>query len=139
MSDLNTPQKDTLKNAIKTSSTRSQVAEEQTKANAINDAMHVLRQNIANNENVKNQSSYINAEPEKQNAYTDAVNAANAIINEQTPTLNANTINQKAQEVLTTKNALDGEAQLRKAKENATREIDGLNQLTQAQKIKKNH
>ena len=28
--------------------------------------MHVLRQNIANNENVKNQSSYINAEPEKQ-------------------------------------------------------------------------
>ena len=71
-------------NAIKTSSTRSQVAEEQTKANAINDAMHVLRQNIANNENVKNQSSYINAEPEKQNAYTDAVNAANAIINEQT-------------------------------------------------------
>ena len=53
MSDLNTPQKDTLKNAIKTSSTRSQVAEEQTKANAINDAMHVLRQNIANNENVK--------------------------------------------------------------------------------------
>ena len=96
MSDLNTPQKDTLKNAIKTSSTRSQVAEEQTKANAINDAMHVLRQNIANNENVKNQSSYINAEPEKQNAYTDAVNAANAIINEQTPTLNANTINQKS-------------------------------------------
>ena len=52
MSDLNTPQKDT-ENAIKTSSTRSQVAEEQTKANAINDAMHVLRQNIANNENVK--------------------------------------------------------------------------------------
>ena len=32
---------------------------------------------------------------------------------------------------------LDGEAQLRKAKD-ANREIDGLNQLTQAQKIKKN-
>ena len=29
---------------------------------------------------------------------------------------------------------LDGEAQLRKAKEDANREIDGLNQLTQAQK-----
>ena len=66
------------------------------------------------------------------------MNAANAIINEQNPTLDANTIKQKAQAVLTTKNALDGEAQLRKAKEDANREIDGLNQLTQAQKIKKN-
>ena len=62
------------------------------------------------------------------------MNAANAIINEQNPTLDANTIKQKAQAVLTTKNALDGEAQLRKAKEDANREIDGLNQLTQAQK-----
>ena len=67
------------------------------------------------------------------------MNAANAIINEQNPTLDANTIKQKAQAVLTTKNALDGEAQLRKAKEDANREIDGLNQLTQAQKIKKKH
>ena len=46
--------------------------------------MQSLRQNIADNENVKTQSNYINAEPEKQNAYTNAVNAANAIINEQT-------------------------------------------------------
>ena len=57
--------------------------------------MQSLRQNIADNENVKTQSNYINAEPEKQNAYTNAVNAANAIINEQNPTLDANTIKQK--------------------------------------------
>ena len=65
------------------------------------------------------------------------MNAANAIINEQNPTLDANTIKQKAQAVLTTKMLLDGEAQLRKAKEDANREIDGLNQHTSS-KIKKN-
>ena len=40
----------------------------------------------------------------------------------------------KSARSINNENALDGEAQLRKAKENATREIDGLNQLTQAQK-----
>ena len=75
--------------------------------------MHTLRQNISDNESVTNESNYINAEPEKQHAFTEALNNAKEIVNEQQATLDVNSINQKAQAILTTKNALDGEEQLR--------------------------
>lgn len=96
--------------------------------------MHTLRQNISDNESVTNESNYINAEPEKQHAFIEALNNAKEIVNEQQATLDANSINQKAQAILTTKNALDGEEQLRRAKENAHQEINTLNQLTDAQR-----
>lgn len=44
--------------------------------------MHTLRQNITDNANVPTQSNYINAEPDKQQAYTDAINTAKGIIDE---------------------------------------------------------
>ena len=65
-----------------------------------------LRQNISDNESVTNESKYINAEPEKQHTFTEALNNAKEIVNEQQATLDANLINQKAQAILTTKNAL---------------------------------
>ena len=98
--------------------------------------MHTLRQNITDNANVPTQSNYINAEPDKQQAYTDAINTAKGIIDEKQATLDPNIINQKAQAIITTKNALDGEAQLRKAKEDADNTINSLNQLTNAQRTK---
>ncbi|EGG67920.1 putative extracellular matrix-binding protein ebh [Staphylococcus epidermidis VCU144] len=134
LADLNTPQKEAIKTAINTAHTRTDVTAEQSKANQINSAMHTLRQNISDNESVTNESNYINAEPEKQHAFTEALNNAKEIFNEQQATLDANSINQKAQAILTTKNALDGEEQLRRAKENADQEINTLNQLTDAQR-----
>ncbi len=134
LADLNTPQKETIKTAINTAHTRTDVTAEQSKANQINSAMHTLRQNISDNESVTNESNYINAEPEKQHAFTEALNNAKEIVNEQQATLDVNSINQKAQAILTTKNALDGEEQLRRAKENANQEINTLNQLTDAQR-----
>ncbi len=134
LADLNTPQKEAIKTAINTAHTRTDVTAEQSKANQINSAMHTLRQNISDNESVTNESNYINAEPEKQHAFTEALNNAKEIVNEQQATLDANSINQKAQAILTTKNALDGEEQLRRAKENADQEINTLNQLTDAQR-----
>lgn len=134
LADLNTPQKEAIKTAINTAHTRTDVTAEQSKANQINSAMHTLRQNISDNESVTNESNYINAEPEKQHAFIEALNNAKEIVNEQQATLDANSINQKAQAILTTKNALDGEEQLRRAKENADQEINTLNQLTDAQR-----
>lgn len=134
LADLNTPQKEAIKTAINTAHTRTDVTAEQSKANQINSAMHTLRQNISDNESVTNESNYINAEPEKQHDFTEALNNAKEIVNEQQATLDANSINQKAQAILTTKNALDGEDQLRRAKENANQEINTLNQLTDAQR-----
>ncbi|MBA9875250.1 hypothetical protein D7S79_37720, partial [Ralstonia insidiosa] len=134
LADLNTPQKEAIKTAINTAHTRTDVTAEQSKANQINSAMHTLRQNISDNESVTNESNYINAEPEKQHAFTEALNNAKEIVNEQQATLDVNSINQKAQAILTTKNALDGEEQLRRAKENANQEINTLNQLTDAQR-----
>lgn len=83
LADLNTPQRNAIIDAVNASDTRDNVSSEREKANAINNAMHSLRQNIADNENVINQSKYINAETNKKTAYTDAVNAAKAIISEQ--------------------------------------------------------
>ena len=56
--------------------------------------MHTLRQNITDNANVPTQSNYINAEPDKQQAYTDAINTAKGIIDEKQATLDPNIINQ---------------------------------------------
>ncbi|MDU6030277.1 MAG: hypothetical protein E6Y89_11710, partial [Staphylococcus epidermidis] len=134
LADLNTPQKESIKTAINTAHTRTDITAEQSKANQVNSAMHTLRQNISDNESVTNESKYINAEPEKQHTFTEALNNAKEIVNEQQATLDANLINQKAQAILTTKNALDGEDQLRRAKENANQEINTLNQLTDAQR-----
>ena len=117
LADLNTPQKESIKTAINTAHTRTDITAEQSKANQVNSAMHTLRQNISDNESVTNESKYINAEPEKQHTFTEALNNAKEIVNEQQATLDANLINQKAQAILTTKNALDGEDQLRRAKE----------------------
>ena len=64
LADLNTPQKESIKTAINTAHTRTDITAEQSKANQVNSAMHTLRQNISDNESVTNESKYINAEPE---------------------------------------------------------------------------
>lgn len=136
LADLNTPQKEAIKNLIDHSNTRTEISSELEKAKTINNAMHTLRQNITDNANVPTQSNYINAEPDKQQAYTDAINTAKGIIDGKQATLDPNSINQKAQAIITSKNALDGEAQLRKAKEEANNTINTLSQLTDAQRSK---
>lgn len=70
LADLNTPQKEAIKNVIDSSNTRTEISSELEKAKTLNNAMHTLRQNINDNANVPTESNYINAEPGKQQAYT---------------------------------------------------------------------
>lgn len=79
--------------------------------------------------------NYTDATPANKQAYDNAVNAAKGVIGETTnPTMDVNTVNQKAASVKSTKDALDGQQNLQRAKTEATNAITHASDLNQAQK-----
>ena len=97
--------------------------------------MKTLADSISNYQNVKQTENYIDASNDKRLAYDDAVNSANEILNQtHNPTMSSDVVNQKAQKVQQTKDALDGQQRLAEAKEHAINHLSDLHDLNNAQR-----
>ncbi len=135
--DLNQKQKDALKTQVNNAQRVSDANNVQHTATELNGAMTALKAAIADKERTKASGNYVNADQEKRQAYDSKVTNAENIING-TPnaTLTANDVNSATSQVNAAKTALNGDNNLRVAKENANNTIDGLAQLNNAQKAK---
>lgn len=102
---------------------------------ALNNAMTKLKESVADNNTIKSGQNYTDATTANKQAYDNAVNAAKGVIGETTnPTMDVNTVNQKAETVKSTKGALDGQQNLQRAKTEVTNAITHASDLNQAQK-----
>ena len=99
--------------------------------------MKQLRDKVAEKNNVKQSSDYINDSTEHQRGYDQALQEAENIINEiGNPTLNKSEIEQKLQQLTDAQNALQGSHLLEEAKNNAITGINKLTALNDAQRQK---
>ncbi|EGS81877.1 putative CRISPR-associated protein Csc2 [Staphylococcus aureus subsp. aureus 21235] len=135
MTHLTTAQKTNLTNQINSGTTVAGVHTVQSKANTLDQAMNTLRQSIANKDATKASEDYVDANNDKQTAYNNAVAAAETIINANSnPEMNPSTITQKAEQVNSSKTALNGDENLAAAKQNAKTYLNSLTSITDAQK-----
>ncbi|HDC7963987.1 TPA: hyperosmolarity resistance protein Ebh [Staphylococcus aureus] len=123
MTHLTTAQKTNLTNQINSGTTVAGVQTVQSNANTLDQAMNTLRQSIANKDATKASEDYVDANNDKQTAYNNAVAAAETIINANSnPEMNPSTITQKAEQVNSSKTALNGDENLAAAKQNANKQ-----------------
>ncbi len=135
MTHLTTAQKTNLTNQINSGTTVAGVHTVQSNANTLDQAMNTLRQSIANKDATKASEDYVDANNDKQTAYNNAVTAAETIINANSnPEMNPSTITQKADQVNSSKTALNGDENLAAAKQNAKTYLNTLTSITDAQK-----
>ncbi|EHM82838.1 putative extracellular matrix-binding protein ebh [Staphylococcus aureus subsp. aureus 21232] len=135
MTHLTTAQKTNLTNQINSGTTVAGVQTVQSNANTLDQAMNTLRQSIANKDATKASEDYVDANNDKQTAYNNAVAAAETIINANSnPEMNPSTITQKAEQVNSSKTALNGDENLAAAKQNAKTYLNTLTSITDAQK-----
>ncbi|MDF4062527.1 hyperosmolarity resistance protein Ebh [Staphylococcus aureus] len=135
MTHLTTAQKTNLTNQINSGTTVAGVHTVQSNANTLDQAMNTLRQSIANKDATKASEDYVDANNDKQTAYNNAVAAAETIINANSnPEMNPSTITQKANQVNSSKTALNGDENLATAKQNAKTYLNSLTSITDAQK-----
>ena len=96
--------------------------------------MNHLKQSIADNTATKNDQNYLDASPNKQEAYNNAVDSAKDIIdNTSNPSLDPTVINQATTNVTNAKNELNGNDNLNQAKQEANQTVGGLDNLNNAQ------
>ncbi|WP_256961710.1 DUF1542 domain-containing protein, partial [Staphylococcus argenteus] len=135
LSHLTNAQKDALKQLVNQSTTVAEAQGNEQKANNVDAAMDKLRQSIADNATTKQNQNYTDANPNKKDAYNNAVTTAQGIIDQTTnPSLDPNVINQAAGQVSTSKNALNGNQNLESTKQQASQSLNGLDNLNNAQK-----
>lgn len=135
MTHLTTAQKTNLTNQINSGTTVAGVQTVQSNANTLDQAMNTLRQSIANKDATKASEDYVDANNDKQTAFNNAVAVAETIINANSnPEMNPSTITQKAEQVNSSKNALNGDENLATAKQNAKTYLNTLTSITDAQK-----
>lgn len=135
LQNLNSAQKHMEDSLIENESTRSQVQQDLTEAQALDGLMGALKESIKDNTNIVSNGNYINAEPSKKQAYDAAVqNAQNIINGTNQPTINKGNVTTATQAVKNTKDALDGDHRLEEAKNNANQTITNLSNLNNAQK-----
>ncbi|EOB9157809.1 DUF1542 domain-containing protein [Staphylococcus aureus] len=135
MTHLTTAQKTNLTNQINSGTTVAGVHTVQSNANTLDQAMNTLRQSIANKDATKASEDYVDANNDKQTAYNNAVAVAETIINANSnPEMNPSTITQKAEQVNSSKTALNGDENLAAAKQNAKTYLNTLTSITDAQK-----
>ena len=133
--DLNQPQHDALTNQIEQAQTIEEVNQVKQLAQNVNDAMHNLKQGIANKNDILGSENYHDADPDKQTAYQDAIRQAESIINQTVdPTLNPDDITQALTQVNQAKDNLNGDTKLTTKKQNATNDVNGMTHLNDAQK-----
>lgn len=133
--NLNAPQKEDFIQQINSAGNYRDLKAIQNNADILNQAMKTLADSISNYQNVKQTENYIDASNDKRLAYDDAVNSANEILNQtHNPTMSSDVVNQKAQKVQQTKDALDGQQRLAEAKEHAINHLSDLHDLNNAQR-----
>ncbi len=133
--DLNQAQKDALKQQVQNATTVAGVNNVKQTAQELNNAMTQLKQGIADKEQTKADGNFVNADPDKQNAYKQAVAKAEALISG-TPdvVVTPSEITAALNKVTQAKNDLNGNTNLAKAKQNVQHAIDQLPNLNQAQR-----
>ncbi|CAA6477691.1 Putative Staphylococcal surface anchored protein [Staphylococcus aureus] len=135
LTSLNGPQKAKLKEQVGQATTLPNVQTVRDNAQTLNTAMKGLRDSIANEATIKAGQNYTDASQNKQTDYNSAVTAAKAIIGQTTsPSMNAQEINQAKDQVTAKQQALNGQENLRTAQTNAKQHLNGLSDLTDAQK-----
>ncbi len=135
LTSLNGPQKAKLKEQVGQATTLPNVQTVRDNAQTLNTAMKGLRDSIANEATIKAGQNYTDASPNNRSEYDSAVTAAKAIIGQTTsPSMNAQEINQAKDQVTAKQQALNGQENLRTAQTNAKQHLNGLSDLTNAQK-----
>ena len=134
LAHLNNAQKHMEDTLIDSETTRTAVNHDLTEAQALNQLMDSLQQSIADKDATHASSAYVNAEPNKKQAYDEAIqNAESIIAGVNNPTINKGNVSSATQAVNTTKNALDGVERLAQDKQTAGNSLNHLDQLTPAQ------
>lgn len=133
--DLNQAQKNALKQQVQNATTVAGVNNVKQTAQELNNAMTQLKQGIADKEQTKADGNFVNADPDKQNAYNQAVAKAEALISG-TPdvVVTPSEITAALNKVTQAKNDLNGNTNLATAKQNVQHAIDQLPNLNQAQR-----
>ena len=101
--------------------------------------MHGLRESIKDKAEIKNSSKYINEDQPEQQAYDNAVNNAQQVVDETQATLDTNTINNLTNAVTQSKSNLHGDVKLQQDKDSAKQTISQLPNLNNAQNTWKIH
>ncbi|WP_435056198.1 hyperosmolarity resistance protein Ebh [Staphylococcus pasteuri] len=134
LTSLNNAQKAALTTQIDNAPTIANVEQVSNTATQLNQAMAELQQGINDNNDVLQSVDYTEADPTNQQAYTNAVTQANAILSKDQGT-NADITQVQAalNQVTTAKNALNGEEKVAQAKEAAKQALATYNHLNTAQ------
>ena len=134
LAHLNNVQKHMEDTLIDSETTRTAVKQDLTEAQALDQLMDALQQSIADKDATRVSSAYVNAEPNKKQAYDEAVqNAESIIAGLNNPTINKGNVSSATQAVTSSKNALDGVERLAQDKQTAGNSLNHLDQLTPAQ------
>ncbi|HHE5704735.1 TPA: hyperosmolarity resistance protein Ebh [Staphylococcus aureus] len=134
LAHLNNAQKHMEDTLIDSETTRTAVKQDLTEAQALDQLMDALQQSIADKDATRASSAYVNAEPNKKQAYDEAVqNAESIIAGLNNPTINKGNVSSATQAVISSKNALDGVERLAQDKQTAGNSLNHLDQLTPAQ------
>ncbi|CAC5797473.1 cell wall associated fibronectin-binding protein [Staphylococcus aureus] len=134
-SNLNQAQQNNFTQQINAAQNHAALETIKSNITALNTAMTKLKESVADNNSIKSGQNYTDATQANKQAYDNAVNAAKGVIGEtNNPTMDVNTVNQKAASVKSTKDALDGQQNLQRAKTEATQAIDNLTHLNTPQK-----
>lgn len=134
LAHLNNAQKHMEDTLIDSETTRTAVKQDLTEAQALDQLMDALQQSIADKDATRASSAYVNAEPNKKQAYDEAVqNAESIIAGLNNPTINKDNVTSATQAVTSSKNALDGVERLAQDKQTAGNSLNHLDQLTPAQ------
>lgn len=140
LNHITNAQRTDLEGQINQATTVDGVNTVKTNANTLDGAMNSLQGSINDKDATLRNQNYLDADESKRNAYTQAVTAAEGILNKQT---GGNTskadVDNALNAVTRAKAALNGADNLRNAKTSATNTIDGLPNLTQLQKDNLKH
>ncbi|GBW58688.1 extracellular matrix binding protein [Staphylococcus aureus] len=135
-SDLNQAQKNALTQQVNSAQNVQAVNDIKQTTQSLNTAMTGLKRGVANHNQVVQSDNYVNADTNKKNDYNNAYNHANDIINgnAQHPVITPSDVNNALSNVTSKEHALNGEAKLNAAKQEANTALGHLNNLNNAQR-----
>ncbi|WP_460909745.1 hypothetical protein, partial [Staphylococcus aureus] len=133
--NLNQPQKTALKDQVSHAELVTGVNAIKQNADALNNAMGTLKQQIQANSQVPQSVDFTQADQDKQQAYNNAANQAQQIANgTPTPVLAPDTVTKAVTTMNQAKVALNGYEKLAQAKQDALANLDTLRDLNQPQR-----
>ncbi|MGN9980652.1 hypothetical protein, partial [Staphylococcus aureus] len=134
-SNLNNAQSTAATSQIDNATTVAGVTAAQNTANELNTAMGQLQNGINDQDTVKQQVNFTDADQGKKEAYTNAVTNAQGILDKaHGQNMTKAQVEAALNQVTTAKNALNGDANVRQAKSDAKANLGTLTHLNNAQK-----